>query len=99
MNTHQHKMTNHEALDKLTKTFIIFLDQANIKYSEYQSFKNLSTCERFFLIEKYLKPFQHNLDQLIIDTVEKYNDSLENYKAEDIAKLKLYLSAFIDCLV
>jgi hypothetical protein len=41
-------MNNYECLEKLTKSFIKFLDKANIKYNEYRTFKDLSQNEKFF---------------------------------------------------
>ena len=91
-------LSNYEAVEKISKSFVKFLDRANIKNTEYKQIALLSTNEKLNFISKYLKPHKNKLDELIIDTVEKNNDKLENYKPDDVEKLKKYLQAFCECV-
>ena len=91
-------LNNHDAVEKLAKSFLKFLNKAQIKNTEYKYLAGLSTNDKLQFIAKYLKPRKNNLDELIIETIEKRGDKLENYKPADIEKLKKYLQAFCECV-
>jgi hypothetical protein len=91
-------LTNIQAIEKLSTSFMKFLDKAQIKNTDYKQLALLTSNEKLFFISKYLKPHKNNLDELIIETIEKKGDKLENYKSEDIEKFKKYLCAFIECI-
>ena len=91
--------TNYELVEKLSSSFLKFLDSANLKKFDYQKLGKLSTKEKLIFIDSYLKPYRNAVDALIIDTIEKNGEKVENFKAEDITKLKRYIEAFIELVI
>lgn len=89
--------SNYEMVEKLSASFIKFLDDAKIKSTDYKQLAQMSASDKLTFINLYLKPHRNSLDALILERMEKTGDKLDNYKPEDITKLKRYLSAFIEC--
>ena len=90
--------TNYEMVEKLSQSFIRFLDAVKIKNDGYKQLSRLSARDKLIFINTYIRPFRNTLDALIIDNIEKNGDKVENYKAEDIAKLKKYMEAFLELI-
>lgn len=91
-------MDNYIAIEKLSKSFVNFLESAKLTKYDYKQIEGLTTQQKLSFISTYLKPHKNRLDLFIIENFEKRGDKLENYRAEDIDKLKKYLEAFLECV-
>lgn len=89
-------MDNYTACEKLSDSFVNFLDSKKINKFEYRIILTLNTPEKMNFINQYLKPYKNNIDQVILDAMDKNGDKLENYQPDDIEKLKEYLNAFVE---
>lgn len=91
-------MDNYSAIEKLSKSFVKFLESAKLTKYDYKQIDLLTPQQKLSFITTYLKPHKNKLDLFIIENFEKRGDKLENYKPEDIDKLKRYLEAFLECV-
>ena len=60
--------------------------------------EELWTAEKLQFISNYLKPHKNNLDELIIDKIEKKGDKLENYEQKILINLKNIMKHSVNCV-
>ena len=64
-------MDNHKAVEKLSSSFLKFLDSKNIKNVEYKVFETMGTEQKLSFLATYIKPKKNSMDMLVVDMVER----------------------------
>lgn len=94
------KITNYDAVDKLTDNLIRHLETIKMNenaISQYRQLKNMSAESKLVFICQHLKPERHCLDSFINSGMLKYGHKPDDFKLEDVTKVKRFLQALIEC--
>lgn len=94
-------MDNYQVVEKLTNSFVNFLDTIKISKKakdEWSILKLLDTSMKISFIKAFVLPYKDNIDTLVDNLLIRYNDKKEHHKKEDIETLKNYFNCYIECL-
>lgn len=93
-------MNNFEAIEKLTESFLMFIDRiklSNDMKQEWLKLQQLQTPMKILFIKSFIAPYKDNLDKLINELVTRYNQKIEDFNPEDVSTLKKYFKCYIEC--
>lgn len=97
-------LTKREFLEQKRHNFITFLESKFLKnhpilLKEFQQIKNIPIETLLIYISEKLVPMKDNLDKLVVEIFQNQGLDASDFPQEDIDKLKLYFSCFIDCVI